>query len=149
MLEASFQARGWNVIVEPVPWDVMMRGYAANTLQAFLVSMHMDYADTEFLVRNFESSNPDNFSGLKSPTIDRLIRKARATQDRVGRQRIYADLVRKLRLEAVTIDLFHPRGNYWVSSCVTGFEPNILSDAYIDYRSVSLKDACVGSRGGA
>lgn len=106
------------------------------------MSMNMDYPDTEFLVRNFESSNPDNFSGLHDKRIDALIKKARATQDRVVRQELYADLVSTLSKAAATVDLFHPKGHYWVSRCVRGFEPNLLADVYIDYRKVSLIGDC-------
>ena len=109
--------------------------------------MNMDYPDTEFLVRNFESTNPDNFSGLKSRAVDGLIHQARATQDRLARDYIYSDLVGLLNKAAVTVNLFHPRGHFWVHSCVENFEPNLLSDVYVDYRQVTLKDDCKMGRG--
>ncbi len=141
-LETAFKKHGWRVRVKIMPWDVLMKGYSAKTLQAFLVSMNMDYPDTEFLVRNFESTNPDNFSGLRSPAVDRLIRKARMIADRVERQKVYGELVEQLREEAATIDLFHPRSHFWVHRCVRGFEPNILADTYIDYRGVWIESNC-------
>ncbi len=58
------------------------------------------------------------------------------------RQALYVKLVGLLKDAAVTIDLFHPRGHYWVDPCVAGFEPNLLSDVYIDYRTVSIKTGC-------
>ncbi len=142
VLERSLRQEGWNVEVVPMDWKDLMEGYSAKTLQAFLISMNMDYPDTEFLVRNFESSNPDNFSGLNSPVIDALIHKARATQDRLERDHVYTDLVQKLNYEAVTVNLFHPRGHFWVHPCVENFEPNLLADVYIDYRPVSLIKNC-------
>jgi oligopeptide transport system substrate-binding protein len=145
-LEQSFRAKGWSVEVVPMEWTALMAAYSAKTLQAFLVSMNMDYPDTEFLVRNFESGNPDNFSGLKDKKIDALIHEARATQDRILRQNMYVDLVKLLHDAAVTVDLFHPRGHYWVNRCVQGFEPSILSDVYLDYRNVSLAPDCVKTR---
>lgn len=140
--EKSLRSQGWNVEVVPIAWTELMEGYSNKNLQAFLVSMNMDYPDTEFLVRNFESTNPDNFSGIRDDKVDSLIHKARATQDRVRRQAVYSDLVNLLYQSAVTVNLFHPRGHYWVSSCVKGFQPNILADVYIDYRSVSLGKNC-------
>jgi oligopeptide transport system substrate-binding protein len=145
-LEESLRARGWTVEVVPMEWSQLMKGYSDKSLQGFLLSMNMDYPDTEFLVRNFESSNPDNFSGLHDAGIDALIRKARATQDRVARQGIYVELVEKLREAAVTVDLFHPRGHYWASDCVRGLAPNLLADVYIDYKTVTLDPACSGTR---
>lgn len=140
--ESSLQAQGWNVEVVPMEWGQLMKGYSDKTLQAFLVSMNMDYPDTEFLVRNFESTNSDNFSGVRDEKVDSLIRKARETQDRVRRQSIYVELVERLHDLAVTVNLFHPRGHYWVSDCVSGFSPDILADVYIDYRTVALKSDC-------
>jgi ABC-type transport system substrate-binding protein len=128
-LEQSFRSQGWNVEIVQMQWDKLMQGYSDKKLQAFLVSMNMDYPDTEFLVRNFESTNPDNFSGLRDKVVDDLIRTARATQDRVLRQKIYVALVERLHDEAVTIDLFHPRGHYWIADCVKGFQPDILAES--------------------
>ncbi|MGK5083092.1 ABC transporter substrate-binding protein [Bdellovibrionota bacterium FG-1] len=144
--EQSLRAQGWNVEAVPMSWGRLMKGYSDKTLQAFLVSMNMDYPDTEFLVRNFESTNPDNFSGLHDEKTDALIRKARSTQDRVLRQNMYVDLVESLHDSAVTVDLFHPRGHYWAADCVRGFEPNILADVYIDYRAVSLEPGCANTK---
>jgi len=144
--EQSLRAQGWNVEAVPMNWGKLMKGYSDKTLQAFLISMNMDYPDTEFLVRNFESTNPDNFSGLHDGQIDALIRKARATQDRVLRQNIYVDLVERLHDAAVTVDLFHPRGHYWAADCVRGLDPNILADVYIDYRRVSLEPGCINTK---
>jgi len=140
--EQTLKNKGWDVEVVPMEWSAMMKGYSEKTLQAFLVSMNIDYPDTEFLVRNFESTNPDNFSGINDPEIDSLIRKARATQDRIARQKIYVELVSLLNDEAVTVNLFHPRWHAWVSPCVSGLEANILSDVYIDYRAVRVDPGC-------
>lgn len=124
-----------------------MAGYTGKTLQGFLIAMNMDYPDTEFLVRNFESTNPDNFSGLDNPEIDQLIRLARTTQDRIVRQKIYTDLANKLKELAVTVNLFHPRSHAWIHNCVGGFKANILSDVYVDYTKVYLKKDCLERRG--
>lgn len=147
-LDNSLRAQGWNAEVVLMEWDALMKGYSNKKLQAFLVSMNMDYPDTEFLVRNFDSTNPDSFSGLKDSEVDRMIRLARATQDRVERQRLYVDLVANLRKAAVTVDLFHPRGHVWLHRYVRGFEPSILADVYIDYRSISLDSTCLAKLGG-
>lgn len=141
-LEKNLQSRGWNVEVAVLPWDELMKGYTGKTLQAFLVSMNMDYPDAEFLLQNFVSSNPDNFSGLTDPQIDRLLRKARTERDRGQRNKLYEEAIHLLDDAAVTVNLFHPRANYWVSRCVEGFTPNILADVYIDYRKVALRPGC-------
>jgi ABC-type transport system substrate-binding protein len=104
--------------------------------------MNMDYPDSEFLIRNFESKNPDNFSGISDPALDRLIADARKTNDRLVRAELYKRVVRKLEELAVTVNLFHPRAHNWVSPCVKGFEPNILADYYIDYRKIGLDREC-------
>jgi len=141
-LQARLKHAGFNAETVLMKWDDLMKGYTNKTLQAFLVSMNIDYPDTEFLVRNFESDNPDNFSGLKNPAIDALIRKARATPDRAARQQYYAELAKRLNAAAVTINLLYPQGHYWVNRCVNGFEPNLLADAYIDYRKVWITGQC-------
>jgi ABC-type transport system substrate-binding protein len=143
-LESQLRAKKWNIEVHTLPWNELMKGYSEKRFQSFLIGMNMDYPDTEFLVRNFESNNPDNFSGIHDGEIDSLIHRARSTQDRVKRQQIYVQLVRKLKELAVTIDLFHPLGHFWIDSCVRGFVPNILSDVYIDYRSIWLDSECQG-----
>jgi ABC-type transport system substrate-binding protein len=142
-LEKMLRSQGWNVSFVPMSWDKIMEGYDKKTLQGFVLSMNMDYPDTEFLVRNFESKNPDNFSGLADSKIEVLIRKARETQDRLARTALYEKIVQRLEELAVTVNLFHPRAHNWVHSCVKNFEPNILADYYIDYRKVEIDSACL------
>lgn len=142
MIETSMKAQGWNVEVQLMKWDELMDGYAKKSHQAFLVSMNMDYPDADFLLKNFESDNSDNFSGLKNQKLDELIRKSRATQDRKLREKFYIEALKLVEESAVTVNLFHPRANYWVSKCVQNFKPNILSDVYIDYSKVSLSSNC-------
>lgn len=142
MIETSMKAQGWNVEVALMKWDLLMEGYAKKSHQAFLVAMNMDYPDADFLLKNFESDNSDNFSGLKNKELDGLIKKSRATQDRKLREVYYKDALKLLEVSAVTVNLFHPRANYWISKCVENFKPNILSDVYIDYSKVSLSSKC-------
>lgn len=145
-IEAQYRRKGWNVKVRVAKWNDLMKGYSAKTHQAFLVSMNMDYPDSEFLIRNFESTNRDNFSGLKSKRIDELIQRARNSPDRHFRSKLYQTLAEELNDAAVTINLFHPRVHYWVSSCVEGFRANLLADVYLDYRDVSIRPNCVSPR---
>jgi len=141
-LEHSMKAQGWNIEVILTPWDKLMDGYAKKSHQSFLVSMNMDYPDADFLLKNFESDNPDNFSGLNNPEIDNLLKKSRSTQDRKLREEYYKSALILLEESAVTVNLFHPRANYWISICVENFNPNILSDVYIDYSKISLTPDC-------
>ena len=142
MIETSMKAQGWNVEVALMKWDSLMEGYAKKSHHAFLVAMNMDYPDADFLLKNFESDNSDNFSGLKNKKLDELIKKSRATQDRKLREVYYKEALNLLEISAVTVNLFHPRANYWISKCVENFKPNILSDVYIDYSQVSLSSMC-------
>ena len=141
-LESDLRKKGWNIEVVVMPWDKLIDGYNKKTHQAFLVSMNMDYPDAEFLLKNFESTSPDNFSGLKNKKLDLLLKATRRQQDRKKREALYLKALKLTEESAVTINLFHPRANYWISNCVAGFEPNILSDVYIDYSKVSLKSDC-------
>ncbi len=143
-LEESLRRKGWNASVVTMAWAELMKGYEGKTHQAFLVSMNMDYPDTEFLLRNFESGNPDNFSGIKDKKLDALLKEARTHRDRKRRQEFYREAISLIDGEALTVNLFHPRANYWVSNCVEGFEPNILADVYINYEKVSLTNGCSG-----
>ena len=145
-IQQSFASKGWKVSVVALSWAQMMKRYSEKSLQAFLLAMNLDYPDTEFLLRNFESSNPDNFSGFHDRDFDKLLEKARSTQDRVARDALYERLASRVDEEALTINLFHPRAHYWVSKCVTGFAPSLLLDAYIDYRTVSISDDCVSAQ---
>lgn len=142
MIEKSMKNKGWNVEVSLMAWNKLMDGYAKKTHQAFLVAMNMDYPDADFLLKNFESDNSDNFSSLQNKKLDMLIKTARATQDRKLREKYYKEALKLTEELAVTVNLFHPRANYWISNCVQGFTPNILSDVYIDYTSVSLLPTC-------
>lgn len=146
-LESSLRKQGWNVTFVPMAWDKIMEGYNKKTLQAFLVSMNMDYPDTEFLIRNFESNNPDNFSGISDPKLDNLIRKARASQDRLLRGELYRKIASRIEDLALTVNLFHPRAHAWVAPCVRGLVPNILADYYIDYRKVEITGSCTNNEG--
>lgn len=146
MIENSMKAQGWNVEVALMKWDLLMDGYTKKSHQAFLVAMNMDYPDADFLLKNFESDNSDNFSGLKDKRLDDLIKKSRATQDRKLREVYYKEALKLLEVSAVTVNLFHPRANYWISKCVDNFKPNILSDVYIDYSQVSLSSKCTSSQ---
>lgn len=146
-LEASFERSGWNVSVKSLPWDELMNGYANKTLQAFIVNMNIDYPDSEFLLRNFESKNSDNFSGLKDPKLDALLEEARSTVDRSAREKLYFKAVEIVEAFVPSINLFHPRSHIWLSKCVQGLEPNLLSDVYIDYANVSIDQHCTESKG--
>lgn len=144
MIENSMKNQGWNVEVNLMAWNDLMNGYAKKSHQAFLVAMNMDYPDADFLLKNFESDNPDNFSGIKNKKLDELLKKSRSTQDRKIREAYYKEALKLTEESAVTVNLFYPRANYWVSNCVQNFTPNILSDVYIDYSQVSLTDQCNG-----
>ena len=141
-IESSYHNAGWKVEVVPTAWEKIMEGYGDKSLQAFLVSMNMDYPDTEFLLRNFESTNTDNFSGLNDPKIDELLHKARSSRDRKDREKFYRQSLDRIEDAAVTINLFHPRSSHWVSECVDHFEANMLSDVYIDYSKVRINPDC-------
>ncbi|HXH75390.1 MAG TPA: ABC transporter substrate-binding protein [Bacteriovoracaceae bacterium] len=142
-MEADLNSKGWKVEVKAMAWDDLMKGYVSKTHQAFLVSMNMDYPDADFLMRNFESHNPDNFSGISNKELDLLISKFRSEPDKLKRAALYKEAIILLDKLALTVNLFHPRANYWVSSCVQGFEANILSDVYIDYSVVSVDEQCL------
>lgn len=141
-LEGNLREKGWNVEVVPMAWDKLMDGYVNKGHQAFLVSMNMDYPDAEFLLKNFQSSNPDNFSGLSDKRLDELLERARQSQDRQKRQALYKEAIELVDDSAVTVNIFHPRANVWASTCVQGLRPNILSDVYINYAQVSLTKDC-------
>lgn len=147
-LQSMLRIRGWDVTFVPMSWDRIMEGYNNKSLQAFVLSMNMDYPDSEFLFRNFETNNPDNFSGLSNTKMDALIRKARQSQDRLIRGHLYQELASNLEDLAVTINLFHPRSHTWVHRCVKNFKPNLLADYYIDYHFVELIEACLDKQGG-
>jgi ABC-type transport system substrate-binding protein len=140
--------RGFNVETALEGWDDLMKGYTAKSHQAFLVSMNIDYPDTEFLVRNFESTNPDNFSGLNDRHVDSLIRKARATPDKALRQKLYVELAERLNDAAVTVNLLYPEGHFWVHPCVRGFKFNPLGDPYVEYAKISIDPDCRGGQPG-
>lgn len=142
LLEAQLKSHGWKAEVVTTSWDKLMDGYVHKTHQAFLVSMNMDYPDAEFLLRNFESSNPDNFSGLKSEKLDHALKNARTLRDRKEREKHYREAIALVADSAVTVNLFHPKANYWVSRCVQGFEPNLLGDVYVDYTKIQLNKEC-------
>lgn len=146
-MEHNLKEKGWNVEVMPMAWDKLMDGYSKKKYQAFLVSMNMDYPDAEFLLRNFESNNSDNFSGLSNKKLDDLIRISRAETDKTKRAELYKEAIKLLDDSSVTINLFHPRSNYWISNCVEGLEPNILSEVYIDYTRVTINEACMKNGG--
>jgi len=140
--ETAMRKYGWNFDVELLPWNKLMEGYSKKSYQSFLVAMNMDYPDPEFLLKNFESNNPDNFSGIKNKKLDNFIQQSRTQQDRKIRENLYIETIKLVEDLALTVNLFHPRANYWVDNCVEGFTPNILSDVYIDYSKVSFKLNC-------
>lgn len=141
-LETRFKSAGFKVSIIPIGWDEMISGYNKKSMQAFLLSMNADYTDTEFLIGNFESSNPDNFSGFKSYEVDSLIEKARTEDSRSDRTTLYQKLAKIVNNEALTINLFHYKAHYWFSNCVGGIELNSLGDVYIPYRKVFLTKKC-------
>jgi ABC-type transport system substrate-binding protein len=142
----NYRKLGWNVKTLIMPWAKLMKRYENKSLQAFLVSMNVDYPDSEFLLRNFESRNLDNFSGMRDPKFDELLARARSSVDRLTREALYKIASARVEDFAATINLFYPRAHAWVSKCVEGFEPNLLSDVYITYGEVSLDPSCVGER---
>jgi len=145
--EEQLKMKGWNVEVLLTKWGEMMKGYNEKSLQAFLVSMIVDYPDSEFLLNNFESTNTDNFSGIADKKIDRLIKESRKTQDRVKRQEIQKLLSERVNELTLTVNLFHSRAHYWVHDCVEDFRPNLLAVAYTDYRKVKFNQECLERSG--
>ena len=141
--EKDLTSKGWKVKTEVMDWQGLVKAYNEKSLQSFLVAMNVDYPDSEFLLNNFESTNPDNFSGIKNVAIDRLIQKARRTQNRLKRQNIYKEIAQKVNGLALTANLFHSQANYWLHPCVRGFEPNPLGLAYVDYRQVGFDKKCL------
>ena len=141
--EKNLKSKGWKIKVELMPWSEMMKRYEQKTLQSFLVSMIIDYPDAEFLLNNFASSNPDNYSGIKDREIDSLIAEARGLQDRIKRFEIYKRLAKRVNGLALSANIFHSRPHYWVHKCVRNFRPNLLAVAYIDYRKVSFDYDCL------
>lgn len=146
-LEDELSKKGWNIKVLTLKWEEMMKGYNQKSLQAFMVSMIVDYPDPEFLLNNFESTNPDNFSGINDQKIDQLISDSRHTQDRIKRQNLQLALAKRVDELSLTVNLFHSRAHYWVHECVEGFKPNLLAVAYTDYRKVSLNQDCLKEKG--
>ena len=142
-IEAEFKAKGWNVSVRLMEWPDLMDAYQKKTLQSFLVAMNVDYPDAEFLLRNFQSSNPGNFSGIRDQSIDRQLSTAREIVDRMKREKIYRDVSDRVDSLAPTINLFHPRAHVWLHKCVRKFTPSLLSDVYIQYRNVQLDEDCM------
>lgn len=141
--ESELKRKGWKIKTKLMPWAEMMKGYEEKTLQSFLVAMNVDYPDTEFLLNNFASNNPDNFSGIKDNMIDSLLEKARGLQDRIKRYEVYKKLAARVNDLALTANLFHSRPHYWIHKCVRDFKPNLLAVAYIDYRNVSFDSSCL------
>lgn len=136
------QAGFVNAKVSTWPWDRLMKEYIKKSMQAFVMSMNADYPDTEFLMRNFETDNPDNFSGLSSKAIDSLLKQSRQTDSRIERAGIYERAAKEIENEAVTVNLLHYRAHYWFSDCVKGVSINSLGDVYIPYRLISLDPNC-------
>ena len=140
--EKKYREAGFNVTADVTSWEELERRYNEKSSQAFLMSMNADYPDVEFLARNFESDNPDNFSGIHSNKIDRLTRQARQMDSRVERSAIYEKLSRAIDDEALTVNLLHYRAHYWFDACVNGIELNSLGDVYIPYRDISISESC-------
>jgi ABC-type transport system substrate-binding protein len=141
--ENDLKNKGWKIKTEILEWPEMMKRYEKKTLQSFLVSMNVDYPDSEFLLNNFASNNPDNYSGIKDKLLDSLLKIARGLQDRVKRFKIYEKLATRVDELALSANLFHPKPHYWVHTCVRNFKPNLLAVTYIDYRKVSLDGSCL------
>jgi ABC-type transport system substrate-binding protein len=141
--ETTLKKKGWKIKTEVLSWPEMMKRYEDKTLHTFLVSMIVDYPDTEFLLNNFASNNPDNYSGIKDAVIDKLLASARGLQDRVKRFKIYKKLSSRIESLALAANLFHSKPHYWIHKCVKGFKPNLLAVAYIDYRNVSFDNLCL------
>lgn len=139
----ELSSKGWNIKVKAINWDKMMLDYSQKKLQSFLVSMIVDYPDSEFLLNNFESTNPDNFSGIHDATIDQMIVKSRETKDRIERQNIQNKLAGIIDEQTLSVNLFHSRAHYWIHDCIDGFKPNLLAVAYTDYRKVSFNSDCL------
>lgn len=146
-IESEFNTKGWNVTVDLVSWDELISGYSTRKYQSFFLSMNMDYPDADFLLKNFESKNPDNFSGIKNIQLDKIIKEMRSINDKDKRLKAYNDAVGILDDLSLTINVLHPRNNYWTSTCVRGLEPNLLSSVYIDYRNVYFDEKCLSVKG--
>ena len=138
----QLKKNGWTIRSELVPWSEMVKRYDKKSAQAFLMSMNIDYPDAEFLLRNFVSTNPDNFSGLKDSKLDDLLEKARLTVEKRARERLYIEASERLNELVPTVNLFHPRAHVWVSNCVKNFSLSLIADSYIDYAKTSIDPAC-------
>lgn len=146
-IENEFNSKGWKVIVDLVSWDELISGYSTKKYQSFFLSMNMDYPDADFLLKNFDSENPDSFSGIKNLKLDKVLRNMRSINDKDKRIVAYNEAIGIVDDMALTINVFHPRNNYWTSKCVRGLEPSLLSSVYIDYRKVYFDEKCLNEGG--
>jgi peptide/nickel transport system substrate-binding protein len=146
-IENEFNSKGWMVTVDLVSWDELIWGYSTKKFQSFFLSMNMDYPDADFLLKNFDSENPDSFSGIKNLKLDKVLRSMRSINDKDKRLMAYKKAIGIVDDMALTINVFHPRNNYWTSKCVRGLEPSLLSSVYIDYRKVYFDEKCINEGG--
>ncbi len=141
--ENELKEKGWNINGIIIPWNKMIEKYNHKSMASFLMSMNMDFPDPLFLFNNFASDNPDNFSGIRNSQIDQLIKSIVQESDQSIRNKTISKLANLVEEQALTVNLFHPRGNYWVHSCIRGFLPNQLEFYYLDYRKVYWDKECL------
>jgi peptide/nickel transport system substrate-binding protein len=88
----------------------------------------LDPGDNIF--KKFHSRGSQNYSGLKSESIDKLIEECRRTVDPEVAAPMFARLMKQLREEAVFLPLAYPDYLYGIGGRVSGIRPSTVDSWY-------------------
>lgn len=104
----SFKKIGLNVKVQPMSLGKIISDYyIPPKYDMFNMFFPADHPEAIFLLNNFRSNHPSNFTGLKSQDIDKLLAKAETLPDRYERFQIYKQIQEILNRDLPIIPLFY------------------------------------------
>ena len=106
--ESSLKRIGMNVTVKHLPLDALFKIYY-NTLDYDMISWNTsgEHPEAFFVLNNFYSNHPDNYTGFKSRSYDEVVSKVLRAEDRYERFNLYKKLQEIIQQEVPTIPLYY------------------------------------------
>jgi oligopeptide transport system substrate-binding protein len=139
MVKSDLEGAGFRVELERYPFARYLRRLRAGNQGMYRLGWIAEYPSADvFLSSLFESDSPDNHSGLSSPRIDRLLRRARAEASENRRHQLYVQAEKAIMRQVPIVPIGSFLTHWAVSPRVRGASFDVMGG--FDALHVELAD---------
>lgn len=139
----SFAIFGIETECSALAFDALLERIKSAKADISFLSQTLDLPDTDYFVSMFESNSALNFSNLRSPAYDVLMKQVRREPDRRVRSEIYKKINFFISNENLTINISYPQHVSYRHRCVDNLFVNFFGESFINYKDVRLKLFCL------